>query len=851
MKKLFKILGTIIIAIVAAVAAVPYLFSDQIESAVKEEINALVEADVDYNDFSLSIFSSFPDLRASLNGISVIGRDRFKGDTLAYIGSLSADVKIMPLLDGDIAINSINIVSPVVRGIVAADSLANWDIYKSDTDTIAVEDTTASAPLKVDLKSVKICDADIKYIDSTMNMIAHIIGLDLDLQGKLNGDIFTTNLALDIPAINVEMDNITYLKKADVDFDANIEADLANSKYTMKENQLKFCGIPLAFDGFVQLRDSSTLVDMRLAANETNFKTLLAIIPEAFMKDIEGLKMDGTFELFADVKGEYIDMANIPAINAAFKVNNGQIKYPDLPKSLDDINVDVTIKNPSGDADLTTVDVNKLHFALASNPFDASLSLIKPLTNPTFKAHANGTIDLNSLKDALPLDSMTIAGIIKANLSVAADMAAIDKEDYENIKAEGSVNLANFSFQSNDLPQGINISEAKLVFTPKFLQVDPLKATLGKSDFNATGKVENYMSYVLSDGTIKGALNLQSNLIDCNELLGNSSSTTTDSVVIAPTDTTIVLIPSNIDFALNTDIKKVLYDNLTITNIKGAVAVKESIAKLNNLALNLCDGSVALSGIYNKKNQTKPSFDMNIALNEVDVNMLTNSFSTVDSLLPIAKKAHGKISIAMDLLADLDYQMSPIMKTINGKGSFKSQSLSLKESDFQKKLAKAISSDKFNNLTMKDFKGSFTIVNGEIVVVPFDIKMFDKKATFSGKQGLDQTMAYLMSMPFTREEISSLVSKTGISIPASFTSGADIPVGINIGGTLRDPKVSINIDELKAAVASEVKAKVEEKATEVVEKVKDRVAEELNKNEDVKKVADKAKDALNNLFKKK
>ena len=180
MKKIFKVLAITIVVIVALLFAIPYLFSDKIEQAVKDEINNLVDAKVDYSNFSLSIFSSFPDLRAGLEGVSVVGNGRFDGDTLAYIGKFSADIKILPLLDGDIAINSIILNSPVVRGIVTADSVANWDIYHAEPDTAVAEpDTTAAAPLKIDLRKVAITDADIKYIDSTMNLLAHIVWYNL------------------------------------------------------------------------------------------------------------------------------------------------------------------------------------------------------------------------------------------------------------------------------------------------------------------------------------------------------------------------------------------------------------------------------------------------------------------------------------------------------------------------------------------------------------------------------------------------------------------------------------------------------------------------------------------------
>lgn len=860
MKKAFRITGIVLLVLLVLIVVAPFLFKGPIEKVVKKEINNLVDAQVDYKDFSLSLFSGFPNVRAELEGISVIGKGKFAGDTLAYVGNFSADIDIMSLFGDAYVVNSVVVEKPVVRAIVAADSSANWDIYISTDTAKVVEEVSAdtTSAMKLNLNDVTVVDADIAYVDSTSNIFAHLKDIDLGLKGTVEGDVTNVDLALDVAGIDVAMEGVKYLNGSTVDFDAAIIADLAQNKYTFAENKLNFSGVPLSFDGYAQLKDNSTAVNIKLAASETSFKTLLALIPEYIMKDVPGLKMDGTFELYADVKGEYVDMEHIPSLDVAFRVNNGVIKYPDLPKSLNAINVDVAAKNPGGSADLTTVDVSKLHFELGSNPFDAKLNVVTPISNATFSAKVDGVIDLNSLKDALPLDSMSVAGIVNAKLQVATNMKAIEKEDYANVAADGLVTLKEFSFESSDFPQGVKVTDAKLVFTPKLLDLNRLDVVIGQTDISAKGKVENYIPYVLSDGTIKGSLSVASNYINCNELLGGESSATpVDTVSAAPAgEVGAVEVPKNIDFVINADVKKILYDKLTIDNIKGGVVVKDGIAKLSKVTLDMCEGVISLDGSYNTANIEKPGINMAIGMDNVDVNSLTNSFSVVDSLLPIAKSAYGKVSVNMTLVGDLDQTMSPVIKTLNGKGSFKSQSLSLKESDFQKKLSKLLANDKYEDLTMKSFKGAFAIKDGSIVVEPFDISMFNKKTQFGGSQGLDKTMDYVLTVPLTRAEVMKLVNLTG----ANFSSeGSDLPVGIKVGGTLTSPKLGLDVDGMKASLLGEAKNQAKEKVNEVVEEVKDKakeevkekLTEELNKNENVKKAKDEAKDALNNLFKKK
>lgn len=861
MGKILKIVGWVIGGLVALVALalliVPTFFSDEVEDFAKGIVNQYVkDAKVDFGDFSLSIFSSFPDLRAGIGQIDVIGQGRFDGDTLLHVGKLYADIDVMKAINGDIQVNAVSVDDVLAQGIVTADSLANWDIVNmaSDTTTTAEADTTASAPLKLSLAKVDITNVRLAYIDSTSNTRASISGLNANMSGNMNGNVMELVLKLGIDAINAGMGGVNYLSGASLDFDAKAVADLDSMKFSFDENKLTFAGLPLAFDGWVQLKDSDAIaLDMKLAALETTFQTVLDLIPAEYLKSVEGLKTTGSFELYAKAAGEYKDMDNIPAIDALLKINDGYVKYPDLPKSLDNINVAVVVNNPGGSADLTTVSVDTLHFGLGGNPFDIKAHVKTPISNLVFDASMLGTLDLGSLKDALPLDSMEIAGVVDANLKVAGDMASIDKQQYEKIYAEGKLGLNKFKFSGNVLPQGLDVPQALLTFSPKAVNLNPLDVIIGKSDISLKGNVEDYLGYVLSDGTLKGSASLSSKLLDCNELLAIASSdasaadsTATASAAVADsTAAEPLVLPTNIDFTFNTDIDKLLYDKLELTNINGKVALKNGIADLSNLSTDICDGKLVLNGKFQTPENKNSKVDMTLAFNNVDINKLTGSFSVVDSMLPIAHSAYGKVTIGLDITSELDASLSPVLKTVNGKGNFASNSIQLKDSEFQQNLARLLANEKYKEIDLKDAKVNFTIEDGNVVVTPFNINIFGKKSTFSGKQGLDQTMDYALSMPVARTEIASLISKAGISAK-SWSEGGDLPVGVKITGVLTKPQVKLDLSEATATVTKEVANQASEKASEAIDKAISNI-----KDDRTKESVNKAKDALGGLFKKK
>lgn len=863
MGKILKVIGGVIGGLVAlvilALIIVPTFFSDDVEAYAKRIVNEYVkDAKVDFGDFSLSIFSSFPSLRAGIDQINIIGQGRFEGDTLLHVGKLYADLDVMKAINGDIQINAVSIDDVLAHGIVTADSLANWDIVALDSDTTATEesDTTAASPLRLNLEKVELSNVRLAYTDSTANISAGINGLNATMNGEMNGNVMGLTLKLVIDAINAGMGGTNYVSNANLNFDAKAVADLDSMKFVFDENKLTFAGLPLAFDGWVQVKDSNVIaLDMKLAALQTTFKAIMDLIPAEFLKGVSGLKTTGTFELYAKAAGEYKDMDNIPAIDALLRINDGYVKYPDLPKSVDNINVAVVVNNPGGSADLTTVSVDTLHFALGGNPFDIKAHVRTPMSNLVFDAAMLGKLNLGSLKDALPLDSMEIAGIVDADLRVAGDLASIDKQQYEKVNAQGKIGLTNFKFTGSALPQGLDVPQALLTFSPKAVNLNPLDVKIGKSDISLKGNVEDYLGYALSDGTLKGSASLTSKLLDCNELLtiasaGDTSadSTSQQATTQAKADTTAaepLVLPTNIDFAFNTDIDKLLYDKLELTNISGRVALKNGIADLSNLSTDICDGKLVLNGKFQTPKDKDAKIDMKLDFNNVDINKLTGSFSVVDSMLPIAHNAYGKVSIGLDITSDLDPGLSPILKSVNGKGSFASSSIMLKDSEVQQNLAKLLANDKYKEIDLKDCKINFTIEDGNVVVTPFNINIFGKKSTFSGKQGLDQSMDYALEMPVARKEIASVIGKLGASA-TTWAEGDDLPVGVKIAGTISKPQIKLDLSEVTSSIANEAKSKATEKATEAVDKAISNI-----KDEKTKDAVNKAKNALDGLLKKK
>ncbi len=862
MKKLFKIVFFTIIALLIIIILIPIFFKGPIEKKVKEEINKSLNAKVDFSDFTLSLIRGFPNFYVALEDMSVVGINEFEKDTLMSFKKFSAKIDLISAIKMEnIKIKSIFLDKPSVYAHVLPDGKVNWDIVKA-TDSIP-EDTTASEPLefKASLKKFEIRDARIVYLDEQGKMKASLDNWDLFLTGDFTASTTDATLKTTIEKVNFYMDNIRYMRDANFGFDAVLGADMDKMLFTIKDNEIKLNDLSLGIEGSVAMPKEDIDMDLKFKTKKADFKSLLSLVPAVYMKDFEKVQTSGSLKLDGFAKGTYAEKS-MPNVGLTLVVENAMFKYPDLPKSVNNINIDTKVFYDGVQNDNTTVDVNKFHMEMAGNPFDMTLHIKTPMSDMQMAGNFKGKIDFSSLTDIVPLDSTTLKGIMESNIDMAGRMSAIEKEQYEDFKADGTLKLSNFEFASKDFPQGIKIVETNMVFSPKFVELTSFNALMGKSDFSMNGKLSNFIPYVFSNDTIVGSLNFSSKLLDINELMGPSTEETT---VEDTSAMTVVEVPGNINFTLNSNISTIKYDNMNITNVLGTIIVRNSAAILKNLGMNMLDGSLVMNGEYNTKDVKSPLIDFNMNMKDFDIPSTFNTFNTVKKLAPVAENAKGKISADMSLNSRLDATMSPVYSTMQGKGKLMSKSIEIGNSKMFNKVADALKNEKLKKISLNDLNLSFEIKDGRVYIEPFETKLLSGKMIIGGDQGIDQTLNYAITFSIPRSEFGGAANAALTSLTSAAASkglniqpGEMVNIDAKVVGTVSDPKVQLNLKESGKNALKDVKEQLKTAATEKVQAVKEDVkakakeqADKLIKDAEAEaqKIRDVAKSAADQIRK--
>lgn len=837
MKTVLKILGALVLILVLGLLLLPILFKGKIVEIVQEEASNSIRGEVSFGDFDLSLISSFPDFKFNIQDVLVAGEGKFKGVDLVKLGKLETTIDFMSVVKGeDIQIKSFFVNDLSLNVIVLEDGLANYDIAPEGEEEPESTDEEATK-FQIGLKEYGITNLNLIYDDREGGIFAEIKALNHNGSGDFTQDVFKLITKTSIEALSVRMDGIPYLNEASISSDFNINMDMAKSRYEFDENNILLNKLQLNFDGWLEMPEEDIDMDLTFSAPSTDFKEVLSLIPAVYAKDFEGVKTKGNFSFNGFAKGLYTE-TQLPSFDVNLAVKDAYFQYPDLPKAVENIQVDLKLSNPGGSEDRTIVNLKKLHLDLGENPIDMTLYLKNPVSDPDLKAELMAQFNLASLSDFYPMEE-EYNGSVTANIKLAGKVSALEEERYEDFGAEGKLILLGMDYKDSSLPYTVEIKRLYLDFAPEYLDMTAFEVQLGTTDISAQGKVKDFLPYYFHDSTLSGSLALQSKFMDVDALMGPEDPADTMAV---EEEYTIIEVPKNIDFDLSCNLKEVLYDSMNMSNMMGRVLIAEAVVDMRNLSFDMMKGGIVLNGSYGTQNPKVPKVDFGMVIKDWDLPMTFETFNSVQKMAPIAESARGSFSTTLDFACELDSIMEPIYPNINGGGKLKTSNVVVDGSNALKKAAEVLKNDDFAKMKLDDVDITYEFKDGRVYVKPFDMKWANSKANVSGSHGFDLTMDYLVKMEVPSKMLGGAVaSATGLLASKAKDAGVNLGTGetikldLKIEGTTEDPKMRPVFATSEAGASLKNQAKEElNKAKDELEKKAREEAEKLKKEAEEK-----------------
>lgn len=782
-KKTMKIAGITLGVILLLLLILPFAFQGKLAKLVKEEGNKMLNAQFDFRTLNISLLRNFPSASVSLEDFWLKGTGPFENDTLIQAGELTAAVNLFSLFgDGGYDISRIIVKDTRVHAIVLEDGRPNWDVMKPSPDAETPEDETAQETFRIKLQKLSVDNLSVVYDDRQGGVFADLSRLEADCSGDFGSDRTVVDLKMETPSLTCRTGGIPLLNKVSLEADMDVDADLAGGKFTLRENMLRLNAIQLNLDGWLAQTKQGMDMDLRLNTNEVGFKELLSLIPAIYAKDFQDLKTDGKVTLNAFARGSMEGNTKVPQFEVNLDVKDAMFRYPSLPAGVEKINISALVRNAGGPLDATEISVAPFDFVLAGNPFSLNATVKTPVSDPDFHLTARGKLDLGKVKEVYPLDDMQLNGLVQADLELGGRLSMVEKEQFEQMQAKGSLRLNQMKLVLKDMPP-VDIQQSVFTFSPRYLQLSETTVNIGKNDLTFDSRFENYLGYALKGSTLKGTLNVSSNHLNLNDFM---SADTTAAVAEVPADTAamgVIRVPENIDFQMQAAFRELLFDKMTLTDGKGTLLVRNGTVDMRNLSFNTMGGSVTMNGAYAAPQKKQPELNAAFDMRNISFAQAYQDLGLVQQLAPIFAGLKGNFSGNLQIDTPLDATMSPVMSAVQGKGALSTKDLSLSGVKFIDQVADIVKKPSLKEIKVKDLNIDFEIKDGRVTTKPFDLKLGDYNMNLSGSTGLDQTIDYAGKITMPADGIASKLGTVDMTIGGTFTSPK---VGIDMASLARN-----------------------------------------------------------------
>ena len=744
LKKIAKISGISLGAIIALLFVLPFLFKGKIVSAVKEAANNNLNAKVSFNDdISLSLLRNFPNLSLGIDNLKVVGVDSFAQDTLIDAKNIRLVLDLASVWKGEtVVIRKIAINDARAQIVFLKSGAANFDLAKPDTTP---QDTEA-APVAIKINDLSIENTRLHYVDHSMDFEITSNGLNWHANGDFADEIFTLKNDLLIDQFTMSYGGMTMLAKAKIDANTNIDMDLKKMRFGFADNEFKINALPLQAKGWVEMREKDMNMDIDVRTPNSDFKSFLSVVPGCYTENFADLKASGSLKLVFLMKG-IMDDVRMPSTHAEINVDKAGFQYPGMPANASNIKLNFLMDNTDGNPDNTHVVIAPLKAILGGGPISVELDMKTPISNPYAKGKIDMDLHLDEWKKLIPLESGTdISGEVKASFAFEGHYSAlakenIAKEQLNDLNASGAIQLKNISYSSHStLPLGIQNLSMTVSPSDFDLTVDQLK--YGKSAMDMRGKFQNMLGYYLNNETLKAQLVINSKSIDLNEWmsamsahqanvtnegkiesvsLGEKSDGKGADATSANANTASNTaasesprIPDNLDLMFNMNVGRLLYEDYDMQQATAKAETKNGTLSVNPLSAFIFGAKVEIANLsYSNPIGGKPTVKGGFNILNVNPANLATTLTLVKEYAPIVGRIQGLANIETQMGMQLKPNMDLDLGTLTAGGLFNLFSGNLDVPTWMGETAKQLQWGAGDKMSLKPTKAGFLIENGQ------------------------------------------------------------------------------------------------------------------------------------------
>lgn len=379
----------------------------------------------------------------------------------------------------------------------------------------------------------------------------------------------------------------------------------------------------------------------------------------------------------------------------------------------------------------------------------------------------------------------------------------------------GHVEFNNLYAYMPDFALPLRMEHTKVAINNRAITLKNAHLFFGNSDVTLTGLINNLFAKKTADNRIDAQLSLQSDFIDANEImkvLHDKPSANPDFKEVAESKAygpkrvgnkkTVFKLPENVNFAFDSNIKKLHYGGMDLKDIKGMLKIEDGHLKLNHIELTTLAARLEASVHYIPVNDRRAKVDFDLNLHDVEMANIAKIMPAMDSLFPMAKSFTGKAHLRMQGSAKLNSRMDVIIPSVESIAALEAHDIMVLDGETYRELAKTLMFKDREHNTIDNLNMEMIIEKSHMEVLPALVEIDRYRLAVGGIQNLDMSYDYHVSV---------------LKSPIPFKTGVDIK------GKMTDYDISLSKAKYKYYFTD--KQRLKDKADEtIVRKKKDILA---------------------------
>ncbi|MDZ4723490.1 MAG: AsmA family protein [candidate division Zixibacteria bacterium] len=403
--------------------------------------------------------------------------------------AIDVKLQLLPLLTGNFRIDKFIVDRPVIYMVKQADGFTNYSFETADSslppEAANLPDEQKAAAAIVSFDELEIKDGLFVFQNDSSNTTLTINGLDLtsSLQTP-SQSVYNSSGKFSTDSLSMSGDDGFSLSAVSLNYEAGY--DLEARQLLVDRADLVVGGSVMRFTGQINDPAENMKAKGNLIADDISISDMFAILPSKRQAMFEDYNVNGRFSMNLDFT---YDSAAVPAVGYS-----GTVVLNDIAMSKEGISGKLEMQKA-----LLDIKPDNLRFNIEDGRFDGQplrgYLAVDNFSNPSIAGELAGSLNLAFVQPFLPTkNNHQISGQSHFNIQFSGKLKQVQAIDFS-----GTLKVENGTYSSEMVPEPIDDLALDIFMDREVLTINALSGNFPSGQFSLTGRVEDFIPYMLAD----------------------------------------------------------------------------------------------------------------------------------------------------------------------------------------------------------------------------------------------------------------------------------------------------------------------------------------------------------------